>query len=82
MQVFQAVRDVSAHDPLVSLLESIESFMKLFDIYTEICPTTVITLIVVKTLRELLRILALATNLIHQGQPGLSLLADILPDSM
>ena len=81
IQVFQAVEDVGAHDPLVGLLESIESFMKHLDIYTEIRPTVAMTEIVVKTLGELLLTLALATKLIKQGQPG-EYLADILPDSM
>ena len=81
IQVFQAVEDVGAHDPLVGLLESIESFMKHLDIYTEIRPTVAMTEIVVKTLGELLLTLALATKLIKQGQSG-EYLADILPDSM
>ena len=81
IQVFQAVEDVDAHDPLVDLLESIQSFLKYLDVYIEIRPTTDMTEIVVKTLGELLFILALATKLIKQGQPGESL-ADILPDSM
>jgi hypothetical protein len=55
--------------------------MKHLDIYTEIRPTAAMTEIVVKTLGELLFILAMATNLIKQGQPGESL-ADILPNSM
>ena len=80
--MFQAVKDAGAHDPLVGLLESIESFMKHLDIYIEIRPTAAMTEILAKTLGELLLILALATKLIHQGQPGVSLLADILLDSM
>ena len=79
--MFQAVKDVGAHDQLVGLLESTESFMKHLDIYTKIPRTAVMKEIVVKTLGELLLILALATKLIHQGQPGESL-ADILPNSM
>ena len=80
--MFQAVKDVGAHDSLIGLLEPIESFMTHLNIYTEIRPTAAMTEIVVKTLGELLLILALATKLIHQGQPGVSLLAYILPDSM
>ena len=79
--MFQAVKDFGAHDPLVGLLESIESFMKHLDIYTEIRPTAAMTETVTKTLGELLLILALATKLIKQGQPGESI-ADILFDSM
>ena len=82
IQVFQAVKDVGAHDPLVGLLESIGSFMKHLDIYTKIRPTVAMTEIVVKTLGELLFILAMATNFIKQGKPGEFLLAEILPDSM
>ena len=82
IQVFQAVKDVGAHDLLVNLLESIECFMKHLNIYTEIRPTAAMTEIVVKTLGELLLILGLATKFIKRGQPGESLLADILPDAM
>ena len=79
--MFQAVKDVGARDPLVGLLESMECVMKHLDIYAKIRPTVAITEIVVKTLGELLLILALATKLIKQGQPRESL-AGILPDSM
>ena len=44
--------------------------MKYLDIYTEIRPTFAMTEIVVKTLGELLLILALATRLIKQGNQG------------
>ena len=70
IQVFQAVEDVDAHDPLVDLLGLIESFLKYLGIYTKIPRTAVMTEIVVKTLGELLFVLALATKLIKQGQPG------------
>ena len=36
----------------------------------------------VKTLGELLSVLALATKLVKQGQPGESFLTDLLPDLM
>ena len=81
-QVFQAVKDVGAHDPLIGLLESIESFMKHLNIYIEIRPTAAMTETVMKTLGELLFILAMATKFIEQGQPGDSFFDDILPDSM
>ena len=55
--------------------------MKHLGIYSEIHPTTAMTEIVEKTLGELLSILAIATKLIKQGQPGESL-SDTLPDSM
>ena len=82
IQVLQAVKDVGAHGPLIGLLESIESLLTHLDIYTEICPTAAMTEIVVKTLGELLSILAMATKLINQGQPGVSLITDILHASM
>ena len=80
IQVFQAVKNVGAHGPLIGLLKSIESFMNHLNIYTEIRPTAAMTEIVVKTLGDLLSILALATKLIKQGQPRESL-TDILPHS-
>ena len=75
------LKDVNARDQLIDLLESIESFLKHLDIYTKISPTMAMTDIVVKTFVELLSILALATKLAKQGQPGWFLLADVLPDS-
>jgi hypothetical protein len=80
IQLFQTVKDVNAlaHDPLVDLLESIESLLKHLNIYTKIPHTAAMTEIVVKTLLELFSILALATKLIKQGQPGEFLLAEDL----
>jgi hypothetical protein len=80
--VFQTVKDVSVCDLLVELLESIESFLKHLDIYTKIIPSVAMAEIVVKTLVELVSILALATKFIKQGQLGEFLLANGLPDSM
>jgi hypothetical protein len=78
------LKDVSARDQLIDLLESIESFLKHLDIYTKISPTTAMTDIVAKTFVELLSILALATKLAMQGkmqgQLGWFFLADVLPD--
>ncbi len=54
IQLFQTVKDVKRLNPLVDLLESIESLPKYLYICTEIPPTTTITLIVMKTLVELL----------------------------
>jgi hypothetical protein len=68
--VFQTVKDVSAHNPLVDLLESIGSIMIHLDIFTKIPPAQATTEIVVKTLVELLSVLALATKLTKQDQPG------------
>lgn len=76
IQVFQTVKDVVAHGPLVELLESIESFLKHLGIYTEISPTKAMTETVVKTLVGLICILGWATKLIKQGQPGEFLLVD------
>jgi hypothetical protein len=64
------------------LLESIESFLKYLEIYTEIRLTAEMTGIVVDTLVELLSILALATKFIEQGKPGEFRLFDVLPDSI
>ena len=75
------LKDDSARDQLSDLLESIESFLKHLDVYTEISPTTAMTDVMVKTFVELLSILALATKLAKQGQSGWFLLADVLPDS-
>ena len=82
--VIQTVKDISVCDLLVELLESIESFLIHLDIYTKITPTVAMTMTetVVKTLVELVSILALATKLIKQGQPGEFLAANGLPDSM
>lgn len=82
IQVFQTGNDVRTPNLLVDLLESIELLLNHLDIYTKIPPTTFVTEIVVKTLVELLSILALATSLVEQGRPGAFLLADDLPNSM
>jgi hypothetical protein len=82
IQMLQTVKDVGALDPLVDLLESIESFLKHLDICTKVPPTAAMTETVVKTLVELLSILGLATKLVKQRQPGECLLAGILSDSM
>ena len=82
IQVIQTVKDVRTPNLLVDLLESIELLLNHLDIYTKIPPTTVVTEIVVKTLVELLSILALTTSLIEQGRPGAFLLTDVLPNPM
>ena len=82
IQVFQTVKDVRTPNLPVDLLESIELLLNHLDIHTKIPPTTVLTEIVVKTLVELLSILALATSFIEQGRPGAFLLADVLSNSM
>jgi hypothetical protein len=80
--MLQTVRDVSALDPLVDLLESIESFLRHLDICTKVPHTAAMTETLVKTLVELLSILGLATKLVERRQPGECLLVRILSDSM
>ncbi len=70
IQVFQTVKDINTFNPVVDLLESIQSLLKSLDIYNKVPRAASITGIVVKTLVELLSILALATSFINQGQPG------------
>ena len=79
---FQTVKDVSVCDQLIDLLESIEPLLKPLDIYTKVPLNIHMVETVVKTLVELVSILALATKLIKQGQLGEYLLANGLPDSM
>ena len=81
VQIFQTVKDVSALDPLVDLLESIESILKHLDICTKVPRTlaAVMTEAIVKTLAQLLSILGLATKYVKQGE---CLLAAVLSDSM
>jgi hypothetical protein len=79
--MLKTVKDVGALDPLVDLLESMESFLKHLDICTKVPLTAVMTETVVKTVMELLSILGLATKLVKQRQPGECLLAGILSDS-
>jgi hypothetical protein len=70
IQVFQTIEDIRTLNPVVALLELIECLLNHLDIYNKVPPTAAITGIVVKTLVELLSILARATNLINEGRPG------------
>ena len=82
---YQVVKGVSAsYETLVDLLESIEHFLKSFDIYSKISPTPTITEIVVKIsmLVELFSTLALATKQIQQGRLSGSIFAKVVPVSM
>jgi hypothetical protein len=79
--MLQTVKDVGALDQLVDLLESMESFLKHFDICTKVLHTAAMMETVVKTFVELLSILGLATKFVKQRQPGECLLAGILSDS-
>jgi hypothetical protein len=75
--MLQTVKDFSALDPLVDLLESIESILKHLDICTKVPHSDAMTETLVKTLLELLSILGLATKLFKQKQPGECLLTGI-----
>src|SRR6266851_6563798 len=67
--VFQAASGVSSsYDALFDLFESLASFLKRLDIYTNIPPTPVMTDIIVKIIIELLSVLSLATKQIRQGR--------------
>ena len=80
--MLQIVKDVGAFDPLVDLLESIESYLKRLDICIKVPHTAAMTETVVKTFMELLSILGLATKLVKQRQPGECFLDGVLSDSM
>ena len=60
--MYQAAKRVdSSNYMLVELLESIETFLKRLDIYTQIPPTAALDEMVVKIMMELLSTIALAT---------------------
>ena len=83
--MLQTVKDVSALDPLVDLLESIESFLKHLEICTEVPHTAAMTETVVKTVAELLSVLGLATRHVKRRPvrpPSQCPLASTLSDSM
>ena len=69
---------VGSYDMLVDLLEAIEHFHKLLDIYTEVPPTSVLDELAVKIMVELLSTLALATKELKQGRSSEFVLTDIL----
>jgi hypothetical protein len=73
--MLQTVKDVSALDPLVDLLESIESILKHLDICTKVPLTDAMTETLLQTLVQLLFILGLATKLVKQRQPDAPSLA-------
>jgi len=79
IRVHQAAESVvDSYDALVDLLEVIEHFLKLLDIYTEVPPTPAMDELAVKIMMELLSTLALATKELKQGRSSESVLADIL----
>jgi hypothetical protein len=80
--MLQTVKGVSTLDPLVDLLESIESILKHLDICTKVPHIAAMMETLVKTLLEQISILGVATKLVKQRQLGECLLAGILSDSM
>jgi hypothetical protein len=81
--VHQAAKGVSnSHDALVSLLESIEHFLKRLDIYTKIPSTPTLDEMIIKILVELLSTLALAIEELTRGRPSESVLADLFSYSL
>jgi len=69
---------VDSYDALVDLLEAIEHFLKLLDIYTEVPPTPAMDELAAKIMVEFLSTLALATRELKQGRSSEPVLADIL----
>ena len=66
--MYQVVNDVGAsYDALVDLFQSIESILRRLDIYTRIPHTTAMTDIILKTMVELISVLALATKRVKEG---------------
>lgn len=71
----QTAKNASAsYDALVDIFECVESFIRRLSIYTEIPPTPAMTEIVVKTMVELVSVLALATKQINQGRLSMPVL--------
>ena len=80
--MLQTVKNVSALDQIINLLESIDSILKHLDICTKVPHTVDMTETVVKSLVELLSTPGLAIKLVKRRQPGECILAGILSDSM
>ena len=72
---------VDSYDTLVDLLEAIEHFLKLLDIYAEVPPTSALDELAVKIMVELLSTLALATKELKQGRSSEFVFTDILYNS-
>ncbi|KAI0271929.1 hypothetical protein BGY98DRAFT_1179309, partial [Russula aff. rugulosa BPL654] len=65
-----AAKDVDAsQDMLVDIFVRIENFFKRLESYTEVTPTAAMTDVIVKTMAEVLSIIATATKEIKQGRP-------------
>lgn len=55
---------------LVDIFVRIENFFKRLESYTEVTPTVAMTDVIVKTMTEVLSIIATATKEIKQGRPS------------
>jgi len=66
LQTAKYVRE--SYDALVDIFECIENFLSRLKIYTQIQPTSAMTIMIVKIMVELLTVLALATKQINQGR--------------
>ena len=55
---------------LVDIFVRIENFFKRLESYTEVTPTAAMTDVIVKTMAEVLSIIATATKEIKQGRPS------------
>ncbi|KAF8497508.1 hypothetical protein F5888DRAFT_1698521 [Russula emetica] len=65
-----AAKDLdSSHDTLIDLFESIETFFRRLESYTEVPPSSAMTDTIVKIMIEVLSILAIATNEVKQRRP-------------
>jgi hypothetical protein len=68
---------VDSYDALVDLLEAIEHYFKLLNIYTEVPRTSALDDLAFKIIVELLSTFALATKELKQGRLSESVFADI-----
>jgi hypothetical protein len=81
--LFQAASGVStSYDDLLKLFESLGSFLKRLEIYTEIPPAPIMTGIIVKIIVELLSVLSLATKQIKQGRFSKSIIMQTIDRSI
>ena len=65
----------ASYDALVDMFECIGNLLRRLWVYTEVPPTAAMTEIVIKTMVELLSVLALATKQINQGRFSMSIIA-------
>jgi hypothetical protein len=87
--ICQAAKDVDAsQDMLVDVFLRIENFFKRLESYIEVTPTAAMTDVIVKTMVEVLSIIAIATKEIKQGRPSVLIsdyslsLTDIFPEKI